>query len=122
VIKYPSASPSLPEGIVSCCMAARPLAQGCKLRHGFCAADSRALLVAEIFDLPLDQVKRKSMRRTASCAVLGLFALRVGQALKRLEKPSPRMSETPNVQQAGALTHARKPDSHRFADSRCNPR
>jgi hypothetical protein len=32
--------------------------QGRKLRHGFCAADPCTFLVAQVFDLPLDQVER----------------------------------------------------------------
>jgi len=52
--------------------------------NGFCAADSRALLVAEIFDLPLDQVKRIDAPHRFMCRAR-LFALRVGQGFKRLE-------------------------------------
>ena len=73
---------------------------GCKLRDGFFAADSRAFLIAEIFDLPLDQVKRidaphRFVRRR------GLFALRIGQGFERLEEASPRMGKTTDVKQAG---------------------
>jgi hypothetical protein len=58
---------------------------------GFVTADSRALCVAEIFDLPFDQVQRVD---AADCLMrrARLFTLRVGQAFERLEEASPRVA------------------------------
>ena len=69
---------------------ARPFMQGCKLRYGFVTADSCAIFVAEIFDLPFDQIQRvdaadRFMRRAR------LFTLRIGQSFERLEEASPRV-------------------------------
>jgi hypothetical protein len=59
---------------------AGPLTQGLKLRDGLGAADTCAFLVAQVFDLPFDQVQlidapHRFMRSRV------LLALRVGQAL-----------------------------------------
>ena len=68
----------------------RPFMQGLQLRHGFFPTDPRALLVAEIFDLPFDQVQRVD---AADCFMrrARLFTLRIGQSFKCLEKASPRV-------------------------------
>src|ERR1019366_3296225 len=84
---------------------ARPFTQGLQLRHGFVTADSRALFVAEIFDLPFDQVQRVD---AADCLMrrARLFTLRVGQAFERLEEASPRVCKATGVNETGTFTHA----------------
>lgn len=81
----------------------RPLAQGCKLRHGFFPADSRAPFVVEFLDLPLDEIQRIDAPH-GFVRHARLFSLRVGQGFECLEEASPRVRKTADVHQAGACT------------------
>jgi hypothetical protein len=61
-----------------------------ELRDGFRVADPCAFLIAQVFDLPFDQIQRiDASHRLVRGGVL--LALRVGQRFERFEEASPRV-------------------------------